>query len=330
MRIRVKSKKYNLDIDLQHKISVVRGNSATGKTTLIKVLDEFRTMIKPELDDGFRLAVVTPGGVHTFTEKKMVYVVDENVEIDSEIAERIKTSTDSYFLIFRRSDLSMLNFSIYALYNFVMEANVHRLQPIVHKGTGKTRYDIRPDTVLVEDSGKGFTWFKRLFERTDIKIDTTYGKDKVISRVEKEIKDSKKTVIVMFDEISFGNHIIKLIKLCERYDGEICYYGPYKSFEYLVLQSNMFKSMYRPYSIAVPDFEEGYYEDGLAIVSHSKYGTLSHNGKSELPKCYYEPCCAYTGNKDRDCTFGIQGDDKFIAMLKGTELSCLLRVAGRI
>lgn len=330
MRIKIKSKKYNLDIKLDHKISVVRGNSATGKTTLIKVLDEYRTVISPELDDGFRLVVVTPGGEHAFTEKRAVYVIDENVEIDRELAGRIKVSTGSYFLIFRRSDLSVINFSIYALYNLIMENNVHKLQPAVYGNTNKIKYDVKPDIVLVEDSGKGFTWFKKLFERSNIKIDTTHGKDKVISCVEEEIKYDKKTVIVMFDLISFGNHIMKLIQLCKDYNGEIYYYGSYKSFEYLVLQSNMFKNVYKPYSINVPNFEEGYYEDELAAVSHSKYGTLSHNGKSELPSCYYEPCCAYTGNKDRDCTFGIQGDDKFIAMLEGTKLSCLLRVAGRI
>jgi predicted ABC-class ATPase len=93
---RVKSKKTVFEFEIRRNITVIQGDSATGKTTLLRMMYEY-----------LRDNVI-------FIEENNNFVFTED------FAEFVKTS-GNYFVIVNRSPLKMLPYSIHEIYEIVTE-----------------------------------------------------------------------------------------------------------------------------------------------------------------------------------------------------------------
>lgn len=336
---------YKIDLRLKDKITVLTGESASGKSTLHKVLrspadarlivvsdNRFNIMF---LDSDQTLRLVTRSGLF---DEYNIYIIDENtIDFDDNLAIMMQKSPDTYFIVITRTELRNLNYSITALKQLVTEKDgISRLHN--HMGIAKrTRYELeynRPSICIIEDKGKAFEWFKSLFERSGIEMDLTCGgKEQVCDTAIEYLSKTNGYILLIFDECSFGSCYKKLENIIEKFGNRLFILSNYKSWEYLILRSNFYRSQMRQYDIDSEVFEEKFYEIQLDKLSSQvgNFTRISHNKiGSKLSKCYTNSCCAYKGKTGRHCSIGLSGNDKFISMLIGTEYEDILILAKRM
>lgn len=350
-----------MQLTLNSKITIIIGESATGKSSIHKLMAvKNAKVVKKCSDPGFKF-------VHLDNEESMtaylldkddvlndrsrllprkVYIIDENdLRINDTIASIIKKTINSYFIIISRSNLSSLNYSI----NDVKVLETGENGVVVLKNYLNTKKmvnlsNLELDKYVIEDRGKAKEWFKRLLNNNkDIivagstdesgnvdkaKDKDSGGKEKVCNEVEKQILNGSKHVLVIFDSCSFGSCIVELKSLLSRYPKEVFLLSNYKSWEYVILKSNLFENdSVKEYSLNEPVFEESFYEIELQKLTDGDFTTIRHD-KGMLSKCYTDKCCAY--KRKGICNLGLPGEDKFVALLSGTLFEDLLRLSRRI
>lgn len=129
--ISITSRKASYHLELERKISVLKGNSGTGKSSLIRLISEYleygkQSGVKLSVDSSASLAVLTNtsdwseilSSVHD-----AVLFIDEDVRyLYSESFQRELWDADCYSVIVSRSGrFTALPYSIFGIYEFVTE-----------------------------------------------------------------------------------------------------------------------------------------------------------------------------------------------------------------
>lgn len=345
IEIKIKYRNYKLQLQLEHKVTVILGNSATGKSTIHKILtDGDVTFTKKISDSRYNLAYLSISGAlenaidnHGKFKEYKIYLIDEGrLEIDDKIAKAIQNSVNCYFVITSRNLFGKLNYDLQDVKEIETQTNgVSVLKDYIHtqkRHTEELRNIQDIQEIVIEDSGRAKIWFSELLVKLNISIESPdkNGKEQVLNKVEDKLLNTNGKILIIFDRCSFGICSKKFKGIIEKYGNQILILNNYKSWEYLILQSNMFKNMFISYDINIPKFEEAYYEELLHTLSKScKHTTINYDKGSKLPKCYTDPCCPYKQSINY-CTAGLSGEDKFIALLKDTIFKDLLIIARRI
>ena len=127
----MRHKNSDIQLTLADKITVIIGDSATGKSSLHKVLAVKDAKVTTRISDS-RFGIVHLNNTSTLngytggrlgdvnSDVKLlpnnVYIIDEgNVRITNEVASIIKNTINSYFIITSRTNLNNLNFDINAI-----------------------------------------------------------------------------------------------------------------------------------------------------------------------------------------------------------------------
>lgn len=343
IRLLISHGKSRYDISLNSKITRIIGNSATGKTSLA---DAFSSSNRSLTDykiigiKGYNITSDITFGSNTLAEnfrklKNHIVIIDEkhySAMQEHEVEQTIQENKSCYFIILGRGRYAGLNIDIDSVYEFKNVNGINRLSGVAIGNTSVSEHT-KFDYCILEDTGKAYTWFESLFNRALNLVPASSGKETVCKTAAKILEEScNSNVLLLFDRVSFGACYTEYIELLKDYGSRLFIVKDYKSWEYLMLKTNMFKSRFIEYSIQTGLFEEKYYEQLLQKVSSSRLGTIKHDG-GKLPLCYTEPCCPYTSNTDRECTFGIATGaekDKFVDLLRGTEFEDLLKISGRL
>lgn len=208
-RILVQSKQVRYDFLIRRNITVISGDSATGKTTLISMIRDFNRYeianIKVECD---KACVVIEG---KDWEKQLLGVSDSIVFIDegnefirsNDFASYVKNS-DNYYVIITRYHLNNLPYSINEIYTFRNSGK--------YKGTKQTynelyhlyrKYnsvqEIKPDKIITEDSNSGYEFFKEVIGEDN--CESANGKDNIPYMIK---KDSSDQILIVADGAAFG------------------------------------------------------------------------------------------------------------------------------
>lgn len=132
--IKLKNKKISFNIRLERKITIVRGYSGTGKSTLVKVVDQFireNFMYKNNstaklnvLDsDSIKSNIYTLKYICEDEENNIVVMDEDTLGLSSnELANAINKS-DCYFVIVTRERLSGIPYSINSVMKMVTDKN---------------------------------------------------------------------------------------------------------------------------------------------------------------------------------------------------------------
>ena len=121
-RIIIQNKRLRYDFEVRRNLTVIQGDSATGKTTLIDMIQEY-------IDNGnassiellsdkkcFVLQGITWKGQLTEIQDSIVFIDEGNLFVSSdEFAEAIQ-KTDNYYVIVTREGLSNLPYSVEEIY----------------------------------------------------------------------------------------------------------------------------------------------------------------------------------------------------------------------
>lgn len=242
----VKNARLQYKLTLNRNITVLRGDSATGKTTLIEMIASFQANGK---SSGVTILCKKPCVVLTAFNWKInlntihdsIVFIDEQDKFvaSKDFAECVKGS-DNYYVIATRNNLSNLPYSIKEIYG-IKNTSGNRFQGTKRLYSEfyplyKTDLDHieNPEIVIVEDSNSGYEFFSKYFNKYNIPCVSAGGKSNIYNCV---LANERNKILVIADGAAFGAEIDSLIKLYKR--STLILYMP-ESFEWIILKSDLY------------------------------------------------------------------------------------------
>lgn len=241
----VETKKIKYEFDVKRNITVIRGDSATGKTTLIELLSQYarfseRTGIRVESDVP---CLVYADGLVSWQEslsatKDSIVFIDEDFDFikTKEFASVIKGSSNYYVLI-TRDYLKNLPYSINEVYGIRNSGRFNYPQQIYNEFyplyAECQQEESRSKYLIIEDSKSGYQFFSSAIQ--DKQCISTNGNSNIYNAILK--LDIKDMAYVIADGAAFGAFIDRVLQLKEE-GYNLGFYLP-ESFEWLVLKAGV-------------------------------------------------------------------------------------------
>lgn len=244
--------KYNIEVynnrvhyflTVKRNITILQGNSATGKTELLRLISDHETN---GVSSGItllcdkRCTVLTPVDWElrlSGLESSIVFIDETAGFIKSKRFAELVKGSDNYFVIVTRDDLSQLPYSIEEIYGLknVSDNQKYKSYKRIYNEMYKL-YDFNiskefePDTVLTEDSNSGYDFFYQLYGEKCI---SAKGKSNVYQCIR---DNSDKQILAIVDGAAFGAEIGKIYRYLESNYVKCVIYAP-ESFEFLLLSA---------------------------------------------------------------------------------------------
>lgn len=299
--ITVKSRRIQYKFTVLRNITILRGDSATGKTTLIDMIAAYQ-----ENGEASGVTVQSKKQCTVLTgirwQENLAMIHDSIVFIDegdkfvaSEDFARAVKNTDNYYVIATRASLFDLPYSIKEIYG-IKNVSGNRYQgtkrlyaefyPLCRVDNELTA---KPDLVITEDSKSGYQFFDNYFSEYGIKCISAESKAKIYNQLLEREYD---TALVIADGAAFGPEIERVLSL--KNAKKIMLFLP-ESFEWIILRSGVVKDteinamLEKPYDY----IESGKYFSWerffTDVLTEKTKGTYLKYDKSQLNKSYINP-----------------------------------------
>lgn len=247
-RIIVSTKRLKYDFEIRRNLTVIRGDSATGKTTLVDMIREYvnnpsGTPVELACD---KKCYVLEGSLW----KEQLSAMQDSIVFIDEGNEFIKTvefadtiqKTDNYYVIVSRESLPSLPYSVEEIYGIRTSGKYGTLKPCYHEfyriyGAQTLEKDIKPEVVITEDSNSGYQFFNSVCRQQQLKCETMNGKSNVFHYLNMH---KNERILVIADGAAFGSEIDRVMQLIGGKD-QVVLYLP-ESFEWLILKAKVVKS----------------------------------------------------------------------------------------
>ena len=247
-RIIVSTKRLKYDFEIRRNLTVIRGDSATGKTTLVDMIREYvnnpsGTPVELTCD---KKCYVLEGSLW----KEQLSAMQDSIVFIDEGNEFIKTvefadtiqKTDNYYVIVSRESLPSLPYSVEEIYGIRTSGKYGTLKPCYHEfyriyGAQTLEKDIKPEVVITEDSNSGYQFFNSGCRQQQLKCETMNGKSNVCHYLNMH---KNERILVIADGAAFGSEIDRVMQLIGGKD-QVVLYLP-ESFEWLILKAKVVKS----------------------------------------------------------------------------------------
>ena len=247
-RIIVSTKRLKYDFEIRRNLTVIRGDSATGKTTLVDMIREYvnnpsGTPVELTCD---KKCYVLEGSLW----KEQLSAMQDSIVFIDEGNEFIKTvefadtiqKTDNYYVIVSRESLPSLPYSVEEIYGIRTSGKYGTLKPCYHEfyriyGAQTLKKDIKPEVVITEDSNSGYQFFNSVCRQQQLKCETMNGKSNVFHYLNMH---KNERILVIADGAAFGSEIDRVMQLIGGKD-QVVLYLP-ESFEWLILKAKVVKS----------------------------------------------------------------------------------------
>lgn len=243
----VRNRRVQYKFSVERNITILCGDSATGKTTLIDMIASYQRAGEQsgiEIRSDKPLTVLTALNwelILSNTRDSIVFIDEgERFVLTREFA-RAARESDNYFVIATRASLPNLPYSTKEIYGIKNTAGnryqgTKRLYAEFFPIYGDAQRDlIRPDLVILEDTNAGFEFFSHYFGRLGIRCLSAGGKSNIFGLLARE---AYHTALVIADGAAFGSEIKEILSL--RKAREIMVYLP-ESFEWIILKSDVLK-----------------------------------------------------------------------------------------
>ena len=243
--VTVENNRVRYTFDLRRNITILKGDSATGKTTLIDMIASYEQDPKNGITLQCDKACRVLAGVHWKEQLKpiknsIVFIDEGNAFIREKAFADMVRKSDNYYVLATREKLPMLSYSVEEIYGIANKT----------KGYGRIRrlysgffslYPIQSpgdvyDQVIVEDSNAGYTYFRDVFQTSGIPCISAKGKSKIAEEIMKTPPQSR--ILVIADGAAFGSEIETVMR--SAFGRQVELYLP-ESFEWLILRSGLVK-----------------------------------------------------------------------------------------
>lgn len=244
--IQIRSNRIVFTLEVQRNITVIRGDSATGKTTFIEMLQAYERLGKQS-----GVTLQSKKECHVLTDydwenrlprinNSIVFVDEGNQFISSSAFARAIVGSDNYYVLITRENLYQLPYSVDAVLK--LKTTTSRFRTTYVKSYPHYKYLEAPvdqlqrtDIILTEDSNSGHEMFSQIARRYAIQCDSADGKSNIMLKL---IESGDARVLVIADGAAFGAEMEKVYSFHKLYPGKVTLYLP-ESFEWLILKSGI-------------------------------------------------------------------------------------------
>lgn len=246
-QVTIQNKKIKYSFEVRRNITIIRGNSATGKTVLIEMVREY---YENGEDSGITLQCDKQCAVLSGKnwESQLSTIHDSIIFIDE--ASRFVASkdfasaiqkTDNYYVIVTRERLNALPYSINEIYGIRDAGKYGQLKQTYNElfhiyAHNEYNKSIMPTVVITEDSNSGFQFFNSICKDKELTCISANGKSNIFQIL---IDHGADHVLVIADGAAFGSEMEKVVKLQNEMKNFVLYLP--ESFEWLILKSDLIK-----------------------------------------------------------------------------------------
>lgn len=247
-RIIVQNKRVKYDFEIRRNITVLRGDSATGKTNLIEMIREYanngsNSSIELVCDKScYILEGSTWQGQLSVMKDSIVFIDEGNpFVLTNEFATSIQ-QTDNYYVIVSRESLPNLPYSIEEIYGIRLSRKYGGLKQIYNEfyhiyGRPQPHEEIRPDVLITEDSNAGYQFFSGVCSEKVTCISAN-GKSGILGKMKEYGSD--RIILVIADGAAFGSEMNRF-DFYIREHSNIRLFLP-ESFEWMILDCGLIKN----------------------------------------------------------------------------------------
>ncbi|MDO5406115.1 MAG: hypothetical protein Q4F28_02150 [Eubacteriales bacterium] len=172
-RIVVKNAVVRYDFEIRRNITIIKGDSATGKTTLIEMIREYYENGKSsgiELNCEKTCSVLSGREwkvLLSVMKEQIVFIDEGNDFVLSDEFARLAQESGNYFVIATREGLVNLPYSVEEIYGIRESGRYAGLKQTYNElyhiyGEKLYTETIKPEKVIVEDSNSGFQFYEKL------------------------------------------------------------------------------------------------------------------------------------------------------------------------
>ena len=299
--VKVSNVNVSFTLELERNITILSGDSATGKTTLIEMLRDFEESGR---SSGVTVHCKRPCRVLTNADweyrlngirDSIVFLDEGNSFVKSEAFAKAIQNSSNYYVIVTRESLHQLPYSVNAILK--LKTTGRRGKTYVraypqHDHLADPVGEIsRIQEIVTEDSNAGYEMFDHIATENHISCISARGKSNVFSQLANRVSDR---VLVIADGAAFGSELEKIYQLMEAQPNKITLYLP-ESFEWLVLRSGILGSQ-TPKEIL--DYPSDFIESSLyfsweqyftVLLIQLTHDTVLHYSKNHLNPSYLQP-----------------------------------------
>lgn len=244
-RIIIQNKRIRYDFEVRRNITVIQGDSATGKTVLVEMVREFDEIGN---DSGIELkcekkCTILSGRTWeaqlSAMKDSIVFIDEGNSFVTSRKFAECIQNTDNYYVIVSREGLPTLPYSvdeIYGIRNSGKYGSLKKTYNEFYRLYGEQEYitAIFPKQVITEDSNSGFQFFYHVCKEAGKDCISAHGKSNLFSVA---LRCKEQEALIIADGAAFGSEMGKIMKLL-KLNHNLHLYLP-ESFEWLILKSGL-------------------------------------------------------------------------------------------
>lgn len=243
-RIVVRNNRVQFTIDIERNITIIQGDSATGKTTLIDLIDQYARLGK---SSGISLECKVPVTVCSGnmwqiyienTHNSIIFLDEDNDFVSTKDFADAVQSSDCYFVIVTRENLHQLPYSVNSILKLRKtksrsKVTYNRAYPVYDKVEKLSAdYDRR---FLTEDSGAGNDMFTHIADMYNTKCASAGGKSNIKSYLMHHMDER---LLIIADGAAFGADMADVYKLVLENGNRFELYLP-ECFEWIILSSGI-------------------------------------------------------------------------------------------
>ncbi len=246
--VTVSNVKLQFTLDLTRNITILRGDSGTGKTTLVDMLRDYERLgnqsgvtvksdkvchILDDMDWESRLARF---------KDSIIFIDEGNRFVSSRDFASAIQGTDNYYVIITRESLYQLPYSVEAVLelkktNSRRKRTYNKAYPYYNVLKAAPEKLGNAICVLTEDSNSGYEMFSHIASMFETACEPAGSKSKIYRKLE-EKADSRTLVIA--DGAAFGAEMEKVYRFEQIHPDRVILYLP-ESFEWLILKSGIIR-----------------------------------------------------------------------------------------
>ena len=243
-RIIIQNNRLHYEFEIKRNITIIQGDSATGKTTLINMLRQVEN-----LGDSSGIDVISDVPCRILEGRNwkillenmsgnIIFIDEDNEFINTEeFAEAVRGS-DNYFVLITRENLYNLPYSVEEIYGLRSSGkyqNTKRVYQQMYQIYSNIQdVPVKPARIITEDSNAGYEFFEAAGREKGILCESAGGKSNIFNLI-RNVKDEE--VGVVADGAAIGPEMNRLYKQAEKAKN-ITLYLP-ESFEWIILKSGL-------------------------------------------------------------------------------------------
>lgn len=293
--IRIENKKIIYQFTIRRNITIIRGESATGKTTLIEMLQSYE---RDREESGITLRCQKRCTVLTDLrwQENLAVIHDSIIFIDEdyrfirsrEFASAVQHS-DNYYVLITRDNLFNLPYSVDEIYGIHVSGKYSDLKKTYNEfyhiyGKIPVKSDQKDTCIITEDSNSGYDFFSAV---SDCVCISAQGKSNICQKIADHVDAP---CLIIADGAAFGPEMERIMEMI-RTGYTISLYLP-ESFEWLIFKSGIIKDRDIRTVLEAP---EEYIESSrffswerffTALLTEKSRGTYYQYRKSSLNEVY--------------------------------------------